>query len=63
MICCQYPDNKVTLYYVHNKILLDFHIKSEDKESKIEAKLLLEPSTTSIRDLRIKQENFPKMLA
>ena len=62
MICCQYPDNEVTLYYVHNKILLDFHIKSEDKESKIEAELLLEPPLTSIRNLKVKQGNFPKVL-
>ena len=62
MICCRYPDNEVTLYYVHNKTWLDFHIKSEDKESKIEAELLLEPPTTFIRDLRVKQGNSSKVL-
>ena len=31
MIRCPYPDIEVTLYYVHNKILLDFHVRGEEK--------------------------------
>ena len=46
MIRCPYPNNEVTLYYVHNKILLDFHVRGEDKEGVIQAKLLLEPPKT-----------------
>ena len=62
MIRCPYPNNEVTLYYLHNKILLDFHVRGEDKESVIQAKLLLEPPKTSIRDLKVIQGKFPKVL-
>ena len=62
MIKCLYPDNEVTLYYVHNKILLDFHVRSENKEDTIQAQLLLEPPKTVIRDLKVIQGKFPKVL-
>ena len=62
MIRCPYPDNKVTLYFVHNKILLDFHVRSENKEDAIQAQLLLEPPKTAIRDLKVIQGKFPKVL-
>ena len=62
MIRCPYPNNEVTLYYVHNKILLDFHVRGEDKEDVIEAKLLLEPPETCIMDLKVMQGKFPKVL-
>ena len=62
MIRCPYPNTEVTLYYVHNKILLDFHVRGEDKESVIQAKLLLEPPKTSVRDLKVIQGKFPKVL-
>ena len=62
MIRCPYPNNEITLYYVHNKILLDFHVRGEDKEKVIQAKLLLEPPKTSIRDLKVIQDKFPKVL-
>ena len=62
MIRCPYPDNEVTLYYVHNKILLDFHVRGEDKEEVIQAKLLLKPPKTSIRDLKVIPGKFPKVL-
>ena len=61
MIRCPYPDNEVTLYYVHNKILLDFHVRSENKEDTIQAQLLLELPKT-IRDLKVIQGKFPKVL-
>ena len=62
MIRCSYPDNEVTLYYVHNKILLDFHVRGEDRENVIQAQLLLEPPKTSIRDFKVIQGKFPKVL-
>ena len=62
MIRCPYPDNEITLYYVHNKILLHFHVRGEDKEKVIQAKLLLKPPKTSIRDLEVIQGKFPKVL-
>ena len=62
MIRCPFPDTEVTLYYIHNKILLDFHIESEDKEDTIQTRLLLEPPKTAIRDLMVTQEKFPKVL-
>ena len=62
MIRCPYPDNEVTLYYIHNKILLDFHVRGEDKEKVIQAKLLLKPLKTCIRDLKVIQGKFPKVL-
>ena len=62
MIRYPYPDNEVTLYYVYNKILLDFHVRGDDKENVIQAKLLLEPPKTSIRDLKVTQGKFPKVL-
>ena len=62
MIRCPFPDNKATLYYVHNRILLDFHVESEDKENAIQTRLLLEPPKTAIRDLRVIQGKFPKVL-
>ena len=43
MIRCSLPNNEVTLYYVHNKILLDFHVKGEEKLDHTSIKLLLEP--------------------
>ena len=46
MIRCSCLDNEVTLYYVHNKILLDFYVRGEDKENNIQAQLLLEPPKT-----------------
>ena len=61
-IRCPYPDNEVTLYYIHNKILLDFHVRGEDKEKVIQAKLLLKLLKTSIRDLKVIQGKFPKAL-
>ena len=61
MIKCSYPDNEVTLYYVHNKILLDFHVRGDDKEKVIQDKLLLEPPKTSIRDLKVIQGKFPRV--
>ena len=62
MIRCPYPDNEVTLYYIHNKILLDFHVRNENKEDTIEAQLLLEPPKIAIRDLKVIQERFQKVL-
>ena len=62
MIRCPYPDNEVTLYYVHNKIFLDFHVRSENKEDTIQAQLLMEPPKTAIRDLKVIQGKFPKVL-
>ena len=62
MIRCPYPDDEVTLYYIHNKILLDFHVRGEDKEKVIQAKLLWKPPKTSIRDLKVIQGKFPKVL-
>ena len=62
MIRCPYPDNETTLYYVHNKIPLDFHVKGENKEKVFQAKLLLKPPKTSITDLKVIQGNFPKVL-
>ena len=47
---------------MHNKILLDFHARGEDKECVIQAKLLLEPPKTSIRNLKVIQGKFPKVL-
>ena len=62
MIRYPFPDNEATLYYVHNKILLDFHTESEDKENAIQTQLLLEPPKTAIRNLRVIQGKFPKVL-
>ena len=62
MIRCPYPDNEVTLYYVHDKIPLDFYVRGKNKKKVIQAKLLLKPPKTSIRDLRVIQEKFPKVL-
>ena len=62
MIRCPYPNNEITVYYVHNKILLDFHVRREDKEKVIQAKLLLKPPQTSIKDLKVMQGKFPKVL-
>ena len=62
MIRCSLPDNEVTLYYVHYKILLDFHVKGEEKLDHASIKLLLEPPQTSIKDLQVKQGKFPKVL-
>ena len=62
MIRFPFLDTEVTLYYVHNKILLDFHIESEDKENTIQTQLLLEPPKTAITDLRVIQGKFPKVL-
>ena len=62
MIRCSFPDNEVTLYYVHNKILLDFHVKGEEKLDHTSVKLLLEPPQTSIKDLQVIQGKFPKVL-
>ena len=62
MIRCPYPNNEETLYYVHNKILLDFHVRGEGKEDVIQAKLLLEPPKTSIMDLKVTQGKFQKVL-
>ena len=62
MVRCSYPDNEVTLYNVHNKILLDFHVRGEEKEDPTQAKLLLEPPQTSIKDLKVIQGKFPKVL-
>ena len=62
MIRCSLPDNEVTLYYVHNKILLDFHVKGEEKLDHASIKLLLEPPQTSIKDLQVIQGKFPKVL-
>ena len=62
MIRCSLPNNEVTLYYVHNKILLDFHVKGEEKSDHTSIKLLLEPPQTSIKDLQVIQGNFPKVL-
>ena len=63
MIRCPYPNNEVILYYIHNKILLDFHVRGEGKEKVIQAKLLLKPPKISIRDLKVIQGKFPKLLA
>ena len=60
MIRYPYTDNEVTLYYVHNKILLDFHVRSENKENTIKAQLLLEPPKATIRDLKVIQGSFQK---
>ena len=62
MIRCPYPDNEITLYYIHTKILLDFHVKGENRERVFQAKLLLKPLKTSIRDLKVIQGKFPKVL-
>ena len=62
MIRCPYPDNEITLYYIHNKILLNFHVKGENKEKVFQAKLLLKPPKTSIRGLKVIQGKFPKVL-
>ena len=62
MIRCSLPNNEVTLYYVHNKILLDFHVKGEEKLDHTSIKLLLEPPQTSIKDLQVIQGKFPKVL-
>ena len=40
----------------------DFHVRGEDKENIIQAQLLLEPPKTPIRDLKVKQGKFPKVL-
>ena len=60
MIKCPFLDNEVTLYYIHNKILLDFYIESEDKENAIQTQLLLEPPKTAIRDLKVIQGKSQK---
>ena len=62
MIRCSLPNNEVTLYYVHNKILLDFHVKGEKKLDHTTIKLLLEPPQTAIKDLQVIQGKFPKAL-
>ena len=62
MIRCSFPDNEVTLYYVHNKILLDFHVKGEEKLDHTSVKLLLEPPQTSIKDLSVILGKFSKVL-
>ena len=62
MICCSLPDNEVTLYYVHNKILLDFHVQGEEKLDHTSIKLLLEPPQTAIKDLQVIQGIFSKAL-
>ena len=62
MIRCSLPDNEVTLYYVHNKILLDFHVQGEEKLDHTSIKLLLEPPQTAIKDLQVIQGTFPKVL-
>ena len=62
MIRCPYPNNEITLYYIHNKILLHFHARGEDKEKVIQAKLLLKPPQTSIKDLEVIRGKFPKVL-
>ena len=62
MIRCPFPDNEVTSYYVHNKILLDFHVKGEEKLDHASVKLLLKPPQTSIKDLQVIQGKFPKVL-
>ena len=62
MIRCSLPDNEVTLYYVHNKILLDFYVKGEEKLDHASIKLLLEPPQTFIKDLQVIQGKFPKVL-
>ena len=62
MIICSFPDNEVNLYYVHNKIVLDFYVKGEEKLDHASIKLLLEPPQTSIKDLQVIQGKFPKVL-
>ena len=62
MIRCSLPNNEVTLYYVHNKILWDFHVKREEKLDHTSIKLLLEPPQTSIKDLQVIQGNSQKYL-
>ena len=62
MIRCSLPNNEVTLYYVHNKILLDFHVKGEEKLDHTSIELLLEPPQTAIKDLQVIQGKFPKVL-
>ena len=62
MIRCPYLDNEITLYYIHNKILLDFHVKGENKGKVFQAKLLLKPPKIPIRDLKVIQGKFPKVL-
>ena len=62
MIRCSLPDNEVTLYYVHNKILLDFHVKGDKKLDHTLIKLLLEPPQMAIKDLQVIQGKFPKVL-
>ena len=62
MIRCSLPDHEVTLYYVHKKNLLDFHVKGEEKLDHTSINLLLEPPQTSIKDLQVIQGNFPKVL-
>ena len=62
MICFSLPNNEVTLYYVHNKILLYFHVQGEEKLDHTSIKLLLEPPQTAIKDLQVIQGSFPKVL-
>ena len=62
MIRCSFPDNEVTLYYVHNKTVLDFHVKGEEKLDHASIKLLLKLPQTSIKDLQVIQGKFPKVL-
>ena len=62
MIRCSLPNHEVTLYYVHNKILLDFHVKGEEKLDHTSINLLLEPPQTSIKNLQVIQGKFPKVL-
>ena len=62
MIRCSLPDNEVTLYYVHNKILLDFHVQGEEKLDYTSIKLLLEPPQKAIKDLQVIQGTFLKVL-
>ena len=62
MIRCSLPNNEVTLYYVHNKILLDFHVQGKEKLDHTSIKLLLEPPQTAIKDLQVIQGRFPKVL-
>ena len=62
MIRCSLPDYEVTLYCVHSKILLDFHVKGEEKLDHTSIKLLLEPPQTAIKDLQVMQGKFLKVL-
>ena len=61
MIRCSFPNNEVTLYYIYNKILLDFHVKGEEKLDHTSVKLLLEPPQSSKKDLQVIQGKFPKV--